>query len=388
MAQAQVVPQASTVAPSRLAFVDNLRWVMIVLVITMHSAVTYSGMGRWYYVEKAPLSLGSRLFFATYQVWLQAFFMGFLFFLAGYFVPPAFDRKGAARFLRDRVVRLGAPSLLYMLVIGPVSIYYLLHVKTPGDSLLRYWEYYVSGPAVREGGTGPLWFCVALLIFCAIYAGVRVMIHRTSGGEGWIPANRHVIPFILAIGVATFLVRTVQPIGTAIWNMQFCFFSQYVLLFIAGLHAYRYGWLKEMPHAFGIRWLRLSLAGGGLIWFAILVLATRMNWQTRPFDGGLHWQSAVLSFWESFFCVGVCLGLVVLFRERFNRQGRLARFCSDNAFAVYVFHPPVVIGTSLAVRGFAAPAVAKFAVVSAVSTLVTFSAASLLRRVPLLKSIL
>jgi len=66
---------------------------MIVLVITMHAAVTYSNMGRWYYTEEAPLSLGSRLFFATYQVWLQAFFMGFLFFIAGYFVPPAFDRK-------------------------------------------------------------------------------------------------------------------------------------------------------------------------------------------------------------------------------------------------------------------------------------------------------
>lgn len=93
MAQASVISPARTPAPARLVFIDNLRWVMIVLVITMHAAVTYSNMGRWYYTEEAPLSLGSRLFFATYQVWLQAFFMGFLFFIAGYFVPPAFDRK-------------------------------------------------------------------------------------------------------------------------------------------------------------------------------------------------------------------------------------------------------------------------------------------------------
>jgi surface polysaccharide O-acyltransferase-like enzyme len=170
--------------------------------------------------------------------------------------------------------------------------------------------------------------------------------------------------------------------------MQLCFFSQYVLLFIAGLEASRHGWLLRVPHRFGMRWLGLSLGGGAAVWFALLVIAVRMRWQTRSFDGGWHWQSAVLSTWESFFCVGVCLGLIVLFRERFNAQGRIARFLSDNAFAVYVLHPPVVIGASLALRGVQAPPVAKFAIVSAIATGVTFVAAVPLRRVPLLKRVL
>jgi fucose 4-O-acetylase-like acetyltransferase len=388
MAQASVIPPARVVAPVRLLFIDNLRWLMIVLVITMHAAVTYSNMGRWYYNEKAQLSLPSRLFFVTYQVWLQAFFMGFLFFIAGYFVPPAFDRKGPARFLRDRSVRLGIPSLLYLFGIGPAIIYYLLGVKKPGYSFANFWGHYAIGPSIREGGTGPLWFCIALLIFCLVYAAVRVIARRSSGKDEWLPGNRHVVLFILAIATATFLVRTVQPIGTAIWNMQLCFFSQYVLLFIAGLEASRHGWLLRVPHRFGMRWLGLSLGGGAAVWFALLVIAVRMRWQTRSFDGGWHWQSAVLSTWESFFCVGVCLGLIVLFRERFNAQGRIARFLSDNAFAVYVLHPPVVIGASLALRGFEAPPVAKFAIVSVIAAVVTFSVAPVLRRVPLLKRVL
>jgi len=39
----------------------------------------------------------------------------------------------------------------------------------------------------------------------------------------------------------------------------------------------------------------------------------------------------------------MCLGLLTLFRDRFNRQGAVARFLSANAFAVYVFHAPVLI---------------------------------------------
>jgi len=203
-----------------------------------------------------------------------------------------------------------------------------------------------------------------------------------------MPEKRHIVLFILVMATATFQVRIVQPIGTAIWNMQLCFFSQYVLLFIAGLHAARHGWLQRIPHGFGMRWLRLALGGGAAAWFALLTLATRMGWQTKAFDGGLHWQSAVLCTWESFFCVGVCLGLIVLFREGFNAQGRLARFLSDNAFAVYVFHPPVVIALALALRGFQAPAVAKFAIVSAVATGGSFAVAAALRKVPVLNRVL
>src|SRR5579884_1771286 len=101
--------QGNAVGPKRLLFIDNIRWTMIVLVITMHAAVTYSNLGRWYYNEKTPLSTGTLLFFATYQTWLQAFFMGFLFFIAGYFVPAKFDRKGPGCFLQDRAARLGIP---------------------------------------------------------------------------------------------------------------------------------------------------------------------------------------------------------------------------------------------------------------------------------------
>ncbi len=375
MAQASVFSPAQVTVPARLLFIDNLRWVMIVLVITMHAAVTYSNMGRWYYTEKAQLGQGSLLFFTIYQSWLQAFFMGFLFFIAGYFVPPAFDRKGPARFLRDRAIRLGLPSLLYMVVIGPSNIYFLLGARHRGRPYATF-----------LGESGPLWFCLALLIFCVIYAGVRVVVRSAASTEAWLPANRHVILLMLAIATATFLVRIVQPIGTAVWNMQLCFFSQYVLLFIAGLHAYRHNWLQGIPHRFGMRWLAFSLGIGAVTWFAIVILAVHFHWQF--FDGGLHWQSVVASSWESFFCVGVCLGLIVIFRERFNTQGRLVRFLSDNAFAVYVFHPPVVIAASLALRGFDAPPVAKFAIVSAIATVIAFIAAAALRRVPVLNRIL
>jgi glucans biosynthesis protein C len=77
---------------------------MIILVVSMHAAVTYSGVGRWYYTEKVQLSELVLFLFVTYQAYLQAFFMAFLFFIAGFFVPQSYDRKAR------RYSSAGAPT--------------------------------------------------------------------------------------------------------------------------------------------------------------------------------------------------------------------------------------------------------------------------------------
>jgi glucans biosynthesis protein C len=79
---------------------------MILLVISMHSADTYSPLGNWYFVDRKPLSPVALFTFAVWQNYLQSFFMGLLFFLAGFFVPASYDRKGPWQFVRDRAFRL------------------------------------------------------------------------------------------------------------------------------------------------------------------------------------------------------------------------------------------------------------------------------------------
>src|ERR1051325_6128284 len=119
-------PGPASSAQPRLEFIDNLRWVMIVLVVSMYAAVTYSHVGSWYFMEDPKPGPGMTGLFATYQAFLQAFFMGLLFFIAGYSVPDAFDRKVFKKFVRDRFVRLGIPSLVFMLLVQPITVYWLL----------------------------------------------------------------------------------------------------------------------------------------------------------------------------------------------------------------------------------------------------------------------
>jgi glucan biosynthesis protein C len=383
---------AAVPARPRLHFIDNLRWTMIILVVSMHAAVTYSHVGRWYYMEGSRPSTPVLLTFATYQAYLQAFFMGFLFFLAGYFVPGAYDKKGPAKFLRDRFIRLGIPTLLYMFVIGPFTEYYVAQTWTSTQPMTFGGEIVKH---IRNGeflsGTGPLWFCAALLFFCFVYVLFRQIAPAPSRFTlaTALPGNRGVVGFIALLAVATFLVRIPEPMGKAIYNMQLCFFSQYILMFCAGILAYRTRFLTRLPYSFGIRWLWLGLPGSFVLWIAVLALGGAMEGKIDLYNGGLHWQSAGFSLWESVVCASVGVGLIVLYREKFNTHGTVARVLTDNAFAIYVLHPPVLIAISHALRPFAAPPLVTFVVLTVLAFGGTLALSALVvRRIPGLKTIL
>lgn len=389
---------------ARLLYIDNLRWVMIMLVVSMHAAVTYSHLGSWYYMEDAPVSLSERAIFATYQTFLQSFFMGFLFFIAGYFVPGAYDKKGPGKFLQDRAFRLGLPLLLFVFLLQPVSIYCisLFHGPDVGGGFVKiYVRYITSGRWL--GGTGPLWFCEALLLFCLGYTLFRMLPARgrVSPAVDELPAenkSRTVskIPgkpvtwgFIAIIAAATFLVRIPFPNGTSFYNLQFCYFPQYIFFFITGTLAFRRDWLSKLSVRTGKYWGRMGLFGGLVVWAALLILGGAFKGQLASYQGGLHWQSMGLSCLEQIAGVGISIFLLVWFRQRYNGQGAAARFFSAHAFAVYVFHTPVLIALSRMASGIQGPLLLRFLLLTMLSIAATYGLCALfIKRIPYLRRIL
>ncbi len=378
---------------TRLLFIDNIRWTLIALVICHHAACTYGQAGSWY-LQFPTQSLATRIILLTFLVLNQAFFMGFLFFFAGYFSPGAFDDKGFSRFLRDRAIRLGIPSAFFMLVIHPFTVYWLLRrfYDPSRPSLVNAYPAFLTSGKVLSS-SGPMWFALALLIFCAVYALIRLITPATAMPSrppqlSPLPGHLSVLVFLLVMATCTFLVRLVQPIGVSILNMQFCFFSQYILLYALGIRAYRNNWLRRIDYSFGILWMKLACLAGIPAWFLLLTTSGFLN-GGRDALGGWHWQSAAFCLWESFFCVGMCLGLTVLFRDRFNTQSRVTEWLSRNSFSAYLFHTPLLVAVTLALQPFPAPALFKFVIAGALAVPITFLVSGLIReRIPGIRQIL
>ncbi len=398
---------SAPVAAPRLAFIDNLRTLIIVMVIMVHLSITYGGEGGWYYKEVKP-DMPTGLILTMHNATCQSFFMGCMFLLSGYFTPASFDRKGPRKFLIDRLVRLGIPMLFYDLVIHPFLIYWLARHDVYQLSF-RQWaaSYYTS----FHLGRGPLWFVEALLLFSLVYLVYRLLTKDRgqaveSVGNRGEPStstrlsmppgeeqtlNGHAL-VILAVflGVASFLVRLWRPVG---WcyeplNFQLPFFPQYIVMFILGVQAYRRQWLTRLSTSLGRNSLILAAILVFVLFPVLTVLGGATDGDISEFLGGLYWQALAMALWEQSLGVLLTVGLLVLFRERLNRHNALSQAASANSYATYVLHTPVLIVLTLMVRNVHLYPLLKFVLVAAFVVPACFLIAGLVRRIPGLEQVL
>jgi len=164
---------------------------MIILVVLIHTSVTYSGIGGWYYIENKSVDTVSRIIFAIFNTFTQAYFMGILFLIAGYFIPGSYDKKGTGRFIKDRLLRLGLPVLIYVFILTPFIEYFIMgyFINKPVQGFISYYFDYIK-PFAFLGNTGPLWFALSLLIFSMLYAFVRMFMDQPIKNKD---TNIHVI---------------------------------------------------------------------------------------------------------------------------------------------------------------------------------------------------
>ena len=375
----------------RLFFIDNLRILLITLVMMIHLSITYGGEGSWYYRDGQADTLSSILL-TWHNATVQAFSMGLFFMIAGYFTPGSYDRKGPRQFLKDRLLRLGIPMLCYDFIIGPLMAYPLIKIgaRKSDGSYLGYLSRYYSTFHI---GTGPLWFVEALLIFAICYALWRAFVKVPSPAvqdETGLPGNLKIAVFILALTGVTFAVRIWLPVGWSFepLNFQFPFFPQYICMFIVGIVAYRRNWLTRITDAMGRLWLCLAVVMIVIVFPALFTLGGAAKGNIAPFLGGLHWQCFTYALWEQLTGVAFIIALPALFRKRLNRQGKITRAMAGSAYTAYIIHAPVVILVAIAIRNISLYPLLKFALAIMISMPLCFGLGNIIRKIPLARRIL
>ncbi len=87
---------------SRIYFLDNLKVLIAILVVLDHAAQPYGPGGAWV-IPSEPGSPLDYLVIFMFLIMVSAFFMGLFFMISAYFVPSSLERKGAAKFMEDRL---------------------------------------------------------------------------------------------------------------------------------------------------------------------------------------------------------------------------------------------------------------------------------------------
>jgi len=385
------LPEA-TKPTSRLFFIDNLRTGLITLVVLHHVALVYGAGHPFYYFEPPFTDPIAFLILLVFILLNQSWFMGALFLFSGYFTPGSFDRKGLGSFLKDRLLRLGIPLIIFYFVLSPISSigFWQMPVELTGITTPLTWQAY---PHLL--GMGPMWFVAMLLIFDFGYAAWRMLTRKRksySMSNSSLPSYLLIGVFILALAGVSYLVRMVVPIGKDVIGFPtLSYLPQYLSLFVLGAVASRHNWFRTLPSSMGLVGFLAALVAGVLLFplaFGGNLFSLELTEAVANFVGNGHWQSAIYALWDSTFAVGMCLGLITLFRHFFKGQGWFGRFLSQHSYTVYVIHIPIVVFLGVALKGIELDNLLKFGMAAVIAIPACFAVAYIVRKIPLASRIL
>jgi surface polysaccharide O-acyltransferase-like enzyme len=377
----------------RLYYIDNLRTLLMIMVILWHMAVTYGASGFWPYQESQPDDL-TGLVFTLFSAINVPYVLGFFLMIAGYFTPGAYDRKGPWLYLKERITRLGIPLLIYVFLFDPLIFY----AMRGGGAFWPFWKNHISSYLQRGPGVGPLWFVELLLIFIATYGFGRWVLGlfaNKSNSETRpigraVPNNAVIAFFALALGMIIFIMRIWLPINSYFkpLGLPMAYVPQYIALFFVGIIAFRGDWFQKITDSTGKVWLRIVLFFILVLFPLVFALGGALEGNTEVYTGGFTWQSFAYATWEEFICMGVIIVLLIWFRRRYNHQGALAEAMSDSTYTVYFIHAPVLVLLALALKDFDLYPLLKWVIISPVGIFLCFMIAYFIKKIPLIRDIL
>lgn len=367
-----------SVAP-RQHHLDRLKVLLTALVVFHHAAIAYGAAGDWFYREPGAEGTVTSQVLTLFCAVNQSFFMGMFFLLSGYLTPSSLERKGAWRFMKERLIRLGIPLLLFGLFLGPMTVQLAQGVAFSDLS----WAM-TTGAGVRFV-MGPLWFCWALLIFSGLFvllSGMRLGVELRA-----VPTPAVLLLGALLVGLAAFVVRLAVPVGQNVLGLQLGYFVSYAVLFVLGCAAARHRLLEVLNTAHVRRLMWVSFAAMPML-PVLLFVFERAGVPQGGFAGGWNLAALAYALWEPLVAWGVIGGLLVWGRLCLSRPSRSWTHWPDNAYGAFVVHAPVLVVVSVMASPLALPLSLKFIVVASLATLLSFFGSFLLRRVPVVKKVI
>ncbi|MGB5909792.1 MAG: acyltransferase family protein [Promethearchaeia archaeon] len=381
----------------RLLYLDNIKFLFALLVIFTHVRVSYGGEGWWYYIatlnESNPVDTFTLIFFymtAGFAGIFQASLMGLFFLMGSYFTPKSYDRKGVSAFWKERLIRLGIPLLLYILLFNPI-IFYLLAAGgiQPWSSPTEYprlqgsfIEYYLSNFKSLDYLVNFLtswtitWFIVVLLIFLAIYTIWRQITKINSIQQRIpkeVPIPKYIYLLLLAIGLGflAFLVRINYSIIETPLGLPLAYMIQYFMMFSVGIIAYRYGWFEKMTRRHVKVWA-ITIFITVMLFFTYFFVVVGVDSDFSAFFGGFNINALIFALVDNIACMGMIFVLIKIFYARFNKQGKILKSLADSSYHMYLIHPFVVIPVSLGFAFIPLSPIIKLAIVFPVSVLLCY----------------
>lgn len=164
----------------RKKWIDNLRWITILVVVVFHVFYYYNNIGTvamFNRLEANPAVEGAKAsytFAGVLQYAVYQWFMLLLFVVSGICAKYTLQKKTLKQFMKARVRKLLVPSTLGVITIQWIGGWIISNNFLNSDgaqAVPGFVKYIIS----VFSGIGALWFCHILFVACCVLALIKVI---------------------------------------------------------------------------------------------------------------------------------------------------------------------------------------------------------------------
>ena len=297
----------------RRYYLDNIRWMTVVLVLVYHVIYMYNGIvtdgviGPFY----------ERQYQDGLQYILYPWFMILLFIVAGMCSRYYLEQHTLREFIRSRTRKLLVPSTIGLLVIGWVQGYISMAISNAfndiGGSVPGFVMYFI----MVLSGTGVLWFAQMLWLFSMLLALIRRFekgrLYKISGKINIIGLILLIIPVYLSGLILNTPVIVVYRFGI------------YGLTFFLGYFVFAHDETVDKLSKYSVPLIIAAVILGA----AYILLHYGDNFAVIPTVSCIP---AVIYAWAA------CLAILGSMKRWGNVTSKFTGAMSKRSFGIYVFH--------------------------------------------------
>ena len=339
----------------RKAYLDNIRWTTILLVLVYHVCYMFNGVGA---VGGIPDAANIPAF-DTIEYIVYPWFMVLLFIIAGMSSRYSLQKRTGKQFIKERAVKLLIPSTLCMFVIHWITGY--LNIKMGGG--LSYIPSALVYPISAVSGIGPLWFIQMLFLFSCILVLFRKI---DKNDKLWIVCGKINLPIILLLFVPIF--GAAQILNMPVLTMYR--FGIYFVAFLIGYYIFSHDKIQEIIEKIRIPMLCLAI---------ISAVIYTIYYFGSDYTSPRCLQSIItnLYLWIAVLAVIGC------FKKYFNRENVFTRYMTKSSFGIYILHYPILISACYVLNYYLdLPVILNYLIAFAVEIIISFAVYQILKNVP------
>lgn len=349
----------------RKYYIDNLRWMAILLLFPFHTAQIwsggeYSGFYIWSHTNNVMYAFSTAVY---------PWYMTLLFTLAGMSSKYSLQKRTNKQFISERTKKLMIPFLFGLLVLVP-AMTYIGEVYFNGYSGTYLGQYYLFFTKITDltgykGGFTPahLWFLLYLFLISLLALPV------IQAQKKWLPkllVNR--IPYwaLVLLFVPEWLMLYVLNIGGKS-------IGQFFFLYIVGYYMLSESDMEKKVKEHRFVSLALALVSG--IAYTYLYCFAEMR---NEFGTGLY----VFFGWMGILTL-LGFGQTVL-----HFQNRVSRYFSRASYPIYIMHQTVLVIVGYRVLKFPIGMWGQCLLIVVASFIITILLYELVRRIPYVRILL